>query len=288
MWAERGMLDDDPGSMAPDAYGTVGHHDRSPASYAAHGRGRDSWVSHDNLANNQRDRLRGSLNEAEESPSFRNNPQMAPSVKRQYKNGQRATRADFLDEAPNEGSLWASNGQTNYFFTKNRVRSVGDIVAVTIEESLLKDIGLDITRTLSPPEREVEVAAAQIRTMQKAAVTGTDRAGAAQAAPGRQDPAEGAPPPAAKGADEKTGTAASMAEIDVGPSLGVKAGETFMTEIVQRYPNGNYKVRGTKRIPYRGGSKLVSLLGILKGSDIGDEDTVTSGKLYEYRVEVVQ
>jgi flagellar basal body L-ring protein FlgH len=61
-----------------------------------------------------------------------------------------------------------------------------------------------------------------------------------------------------------------------------------MTEIVERYPNGNYKIRGTRRIPYRTGYRMLSMVGIVKGSDISDDDSVVSGKLYEYRLEVIR
>ena len=61
-----------------------------------------------------------------------------------------------------------------------------------------------------------------------------------------------------------------------------------MSEIVERYPNGNYKIRGTKRIPYRNGARMVNLIGIVRGTDITEEDTIASGKLYEYRLEVIR
>ncbi len=285
-WAERGLLDEEPGSMGPDSYGPVGHHDRSPAEYSSRGGGRSSWITPDNRTTNERDGLRGRLAEGEES--YRNNPQMSPSVKRQYRNGARATRSDFLDEAPNEGSLWASDGQTNYYFTKNRVRGMGDIIGITIEEPLIKDMGVELARTLTTPEKQVELAIVQEKLNQKANGT-ADRATASQAAPAR-----GAEAPAGENEEKKPekeaveAPRAKMSDVDITQCMGVKAGEQFMTEIVQRYPNGNYKVRGTKRIPYRGGSKLVSLLGVVKGTDITDEETVTSGKLYEYRVEIIQ
>lgn len=286
LWAERGMLDEEPGSMSPQSYGTVGHHDRSPAEYAYHGRGRSSWVTPDHRETNARDSVRGRLAEGEEGPSYRTNPQMLPPVRRQYKNGMRATRADFLDETPNEGSLWASDGQTNYYFTKNRVRGMGDIIGITIEEPMVKDIAIEVTRTLTQKEIQIELAAAQERIWQKAqGGAGADRVPAAQAAPVRGQPAA---EPEKKDTKESEMPRATMADVDISQNLGVKSGDVFMSEIVQRYPNGNYKVRGTKRIPYRGGSKLVSLLGVVKGTDISDEETVSSGKLYEYRVEVLQ
>ena len=61
-----------------------------------------------------------------------------------------------------------------------------------------------------------------------------------------------------------------------------------IAEIVERYPNGNYKVRGSKKVKYRGGSRLITMVGVVKGTDIAEDDTVNSGKLYEYRPEVLR
>jgi flagellar basal body L-ring protein FlgH len=59
-----------------------------------------------------------------------------------------------------------------------------------------------------------------------------------------------------------------------------------MAEIVERYPNGNYKIRGTKRVLYKNGSpRLATVVAVAKGTDIGEDDVINSGKLYEYRLE---
>ena len=92
-----------------------------------------------------------------------NTPNLDPPTKRMYKNGMRATRADFVDESQNEGSLWASDGQTNYYFTKNKVRGVGDILTVTMEADMVNDVSTEVKRTLSPKEQDYELAAAQER-----------------------------------------------------------------------------------------------------------------------------
>ncbi|MGZ3689354.1 MAG: hypothetical protein ACXVBW_13710, partial [Bdellovibrionota bacterium] len=78
-------------------------------------------------------------------------------------------------------------------------------------------------------------------------------------------------------------------DIDIGKLIEIKPGETMLSEIVERFPNGNYKIRGTKKIPYKNGPpRVVSVVAIAKGSDITEEDVIPSGKLYEYRVESVR
>jgi flagellar basal body L-ring protein FlgH len=80
----------------------------------------------------------------------------------------------------------------------------------------------------------------------------------------------------------------SFSQVDLKEAIGAKAGDTFLAEVIERFPNGNYKIRGTKRLPFRGGSKLMTLVGVVRGNDLSDDDKVNSGRLYEYRLEVVR
>ena len=275
-WAGSGMLARDNSERNP-ASGSPGS---KPDSR--------SWISPNRADANRRDAARNTENEEEEAgPNSDRNPTVEPSVRRQYKNGMRATRSDFLDESQNEGSLWASDGQTNYYFTKNKIRGVGDIISITVENDLLRDIATESKRTLSPREREYELLAAQERLRLKAAgITGDEKKDAvasSSAAPYRA-PAGVAPAGTEKPAADIP--EATYADVDVGKSLEIKQSDVMMGEIIERYPNGNYKVRATKRVPYKGGTpRFVSLIGVVKGSDISEEDVVSSGKLYEYRVE---
>ncbi len=279
--SERGYLADEAYRMAEDEAegewnppeGTVGHADRRVASL--------------NEDRNEE------ASESEESNFNSSEGDRPPAIKRKYRNGARATRADFVDDAnQNESSLWASDGQTNYYFTKNKIRGVGDLVSVTIEDPLLKDIGREILRNLTQPEREFELARAQERLQRKAMGLPedelpegqrTDKVAQSAAAPERA-PA-GADASAKNPADIKV-PEATPADVNVLKSLDIKSGEPIMAEIVERYPNGNYRVRAVKRIPYKGGrARMLSFVAIAKGSDISEDDVITSGKLYEYRVE---
>ncbi len=278
-WTERGVLaeESEPETRA-DSYGPVGHSDRSPASSGwRESPGRGSWVTDDQMAAGRRDQRRASsMEEAADEQ------EMAPQPRRNFKNGSRATRADFVDESTNEGSLWASDGQTNYFFTKNKVRGVGDIVSVVVEADLLRDVAIEVARTLSPKEKDYELELAQERILSgggsdqvKSSSSGANRAPATAGASGSQ-------PAGLVGGETRQ---ASTGDIDLSKSLGIKAGDTIMAEIIERYPNGNYKIRGTKKVPYRNATRLVSMLAIVRGADISDDDTTPSGKLYEYRLE---
>lgn len=244
--------------------------------------------------------------------------QVQPPIKRIYKNGSRATKDDFVDQSQEEGSLWASSGQTNYFFTKNRIRSPGDLITLVVEADLLKDIGGAVKKSLSAKEKNLEVEAlqTQIREKVQKQLEGMkkDSVPVSAAAPTRNNVVTTATTPEVKASPtptaldafnisvrpemlemnaeelEKHIPQASLSDVDIYQAIDIKSGDTMMGEIIERYPNGNYKVRTVKRVNYkRGPPRIISVVGIIKGTDISeDADTLNSGKLYEYRVETTR
>jgi flagellar L-ring protein precursor FlgH len=283
-WTEAGFL----GADMPETggglgrYASVGHAERGPASVDLHGDGSQrSWVGENGA--------RGSGEG--DTTSFSSSPNLSPQTKRNYKNGSRATRADFQDNAPGEGSLWASDGQTNYYFTKNKIRGVGDIVSIKLEEEMTKDLVREVRRTLTPQERELEIAKAQDRLMRKAYGLPAEDADPreAQARAPAAAPAAGPDGKAPASKEEIKVPEATSSDIDITKAVEVKNGDALMAEIVERYPNGNYKIRGAKRVVYKNGApRLVNFVAIAKNTDIGEDDTVASGKLYEYRLETLR
>jgi len=299
-WWERGYL----GSPKEerDRYTSLGRTDRTPAG-AGQGNSpqQRNWVSPQESEANRRDLVRG-------NPVSTNTvPNMEPEKKRQYKNGSRATRDDFVDQSQEEGSLWASSGQTNYYFTKNKVRSLGDLVTLTIEKDLYRDITTEIKRTLSPKEKASEIGMIQdqyrAKFVAELEMGRKDNLSTSAAAP--EKTTSGGNPPAAEPSSSPSSfpspspsftpadidrmvPKATIADVDIVPLVDIKAGETMMGEIIERFPNGNFKIRTVKRIPYkRGPPRIVTVVGVVRSSDITeDTDLVTSGKLYEYRVEV--
>lgn len=275
VWSERGLLDDE---TPESAYRMDG--DRAPAS-AGGGMadaGGDSWVSPDRADANRRDYFRG-------GPPAEDGAEPAVAARKPlFKRGNRATRADFVDESQSEGSLWASDGQTNYYFTKNKIRSVGDIVTINLEDGLLKDVGLEIRRTLDKEERERELELAQLK------LAAGDRAPATAAKPAAAKPEPGKEPAATKEEAKSDDVRdATLADIDVLPRLSIKTGDQMLAEIVERFPNGNYKIRGSKKVPYQAGApRVVNFVAIVRSQDISEEDLVASGKLYEYRLEAIR
>ena len=190
--------------------------------------------------------------------------EVRPEVKRRYTPIQssvhRATRDDFLDQTPGEGSLWASNGQTNYFFSKNKVHHPGDMVAIRLEDGLYQEIGAEMRDQLTPSERTIETQIAQ-STPQKLVTPPTPSA--SPTAP------------------------ASAGGINVLPSMSLKPGDTLNGEVLARYPNGNYRIRAIKRVAYQhGASRWVSVIATVRGTDFAEDDTVVSSRLFESRVQL--
>jgi flagellar basal body L-ring protein FlgH len=245
-------------------------------------------------------------------------PTYLPKIQRKYGTGTRLSREDFVDHVQEEGSLWPSSGQTNYFFTKNRVRSAGDLISLVLDEELYRDITEEMKRTLSYPEREIELNLAQNAVKNKfisdRIKERRDKLAAASVTPenpqGRTEAASSVPKAAPSGtptSDENAVKALSMLEnadylrdleklvpratpsdVDLGGALDLKVGDSLMGEILERFPNGNYKIRAVKKVNYKNGSiRIVSVVGIAKNSDISEEnDSIRSGRLYEHQVEV--
>ncbi len=306
-WTEKGFLNEEmpDGGYGRTPYASIGHSEREPASAPSSGfSGSQSWISPDAQEASRRDIYRSAETGEAPAVSFSNTPDLEPSVKRKYKNGNRASRADFVDESQNEGSLWASDGQTNYYFTKNKIRSVGDIISLAVEPDLATDVVREVTRTLSPKEKTAELNLAQDRIRAKylgqpspdlanpviaKKEADKDTVPTNAASPERAPVSEGQKSEKKPEVDEDKIPIATAADMDLTKTLEIKAGDVMMGEIVERYPNVNYKIRALKKIPYKKGSpRLITLIGVVKGTDITEEDTTSSGKLYEYRLEAIR
>lgn len=195
-----------------------------------------------------------------------------------YTHGDRATREDFIDHAPGDGSLWAGENDSNYFYSKNKVRAMGDVVTVKVEDELVRNVGEEIKKTLTPAEQEVEMAL-YIKN-NGAAKDDKDLEAYRKIA---SDDLKSSDAEAVKSKMEK---AVRWSQVDLSNAIALKSNEELRAEIIDRFPNGNYKIRTVKKVLYRGSSKLVSMVGIAPAADFDESDTIKSGKLYEYKVRI--
>ncbi|MBN21900.1 MAG: hypothetical protein CL678_11525 [Bdellovibrionaceae bacterium] len=266
-WPEGKLLDD---SQMYDER-QVGHVDRGIASakeYNQHA-GPNQWISPEQVAQSQRDAYRSAYSSYSE---MRN---VAPNAK--YKYGNRARKEDFMDTEEAPASLWASTGQTNYYFTKNNVKSIGDIIQIEVEPQLITDTAVEIKKTLNDEEFEMELMIAQEKLRQKALGIDPNQKDKKKK-PGTEVATENADP------KEVEVREANVSDIDLVPVIGLKEKEIIMGEVMERFPNGNYKIRAMKRVPYRTGMRYVSLVGIAKSADVESEKPLKSSQIYEYRL----
>lgn len=278
--SEGGLLRDS--DRGPNDDATVGHNER----FASPGRmgGQGSWLAEGENERNIRSRPQES-EEDEDAPKLAKRP----NVFKKFKNGMRATRDDFIDDVKADGSLWTSDGQTNYFLTKNRTKSEGDILTIITDEEFVRDVAAEIKRTLSPDERDAELELAQERMRRKTLGLPEDGSEKGDQVASNQSAASRSPASDGQNSSAMVSVpTVTWAEVDLQKSIEMKAGDPIMMEVLERYPNGNYKIRGLKRVRHSGRTKTVSVLAIAKASDITDEETIPSGKLYEYRIEAVR
>ncbi|MCM0604759.1 MAG: flagellar basal body L-ring protein FlgH [Xanthomonadaceae bacterium] len=225
-------------------------------------------------------------------PDLGEDPDKGWSPSSKYKNGNRASKADFVDVG-NEGSLWASEGQTNYFFVKNKVRSPGEIVTIKVDDPLVKEVATELKRTLTGEERQAELDKIQAQydyeKLVKEIRDGLKKEGDKEKELSNEAEAERRIAEAAKIIPKEfKEKVATDADIDFLKETPIKAGDIMMGEIMDRYPNGNYRVRGTKRVYFRGNPRTLSFVGIVKSTEIDEKDITETGKFYEYRLRVAR
>ena len=197
-----------------------------------------------------------------------------------FARGDRATRADFQDNTPNDGSLWANENDSNYFFTKGKVRTNGDIISVKLEDPMIKQFAEEIKKSLTPAEQEVEMAI--YRRNDAAAKDDADLKAYRNVASDDLKTSD------ANDVKTRMEKAVRWSQVDLTKVIGFTPNEELRAEIIDRYANGNFKIRAVKRVLYRGSSKLVSMVGVAPANDFDDKDLIASGKLYEYKIKVAR
>lgn len=194
--------------------------------------------------------------------------------------GDRATRTDFYDNVPSDGSLWANQNDANYFFTKDKLRSLGDIISIRLEQPLIKQIAEEVKKSLAPAEQEVEMALYLKNS--NAAKNDNDLKAY------RNIASDDLRSPEAEIVKTKMEKAVRWSQVDLTPAIGLAEKDEMRAEVIDRFQNGNYKIRATKRVLYRGSSKTVSIVAVAPAVDFDEQDLINSGKLYEYKIKVAR
>lgn len=197
-----------------------------------------------------------------------------------YHRGDRATKGDFYDRTSGDGSLWSNENDANYFFTKGKVRTGGDIISIKMEEPILRQLAEEVKKSLSPAEQEVEMALYR----KNSDLAKDDKDLSAY----RNIASEDLKTTEAEDVKARMEKSVRWSQVDLSTAIGITPNEELRAEIIDRYQNGNYKIRAVKRVLYRGSSKMMSLVAVAPAADFDEKDLINSGKLYEYKIRVAK
>ena len=186
-----------------------------------------------------------------------------PVEDRQYR---RMTREQLEKESKlhaSEGSLWVMEGQSSYLFTANQLRLVGDIVNVVLESS-----------TSGQLKKKVDTIENLMKAkMAKLAPPPQANKNVANAAAPAAAPAP-APAPAAPAAAD----APAVGELDI---------KNIPTRIVETYPDGSYRVKGSTTMLIGSKEFRVLVTGLARNTDIND-DSINSTRLLDAQFDIVR
>jgi flagellar L-ring protein precursor FlgH len=199
---------------------------------------------------------------------FSDNNNVPSTSAREYKKMTRQRMEEESQINAQAGSMWVMEGQGAYLFAQNKTRREGDLLNVKIEGTALQQVDTKVSvikKLLKQLEDEEKRARDNLQPGTPVpAVASTD--GAARA------PASAAPAPAA-GEDKK--------DKDDGAKV-----DNVPTRIVEKQPDGNYRIKGQQ--PFMIGKReyKVIVTGIIRPEDFNDEG-ISSNKLLDPQYDVV-
>ncbi len=157
-----------------------------------------------------------------------------------------------------DGSLWSDEAYS--MFADHKARHIGDIVTVTISESA---------------------------SATKEATTETDRSSSYQAGIPNFFGLETKDWVADTGIDLTNIINASGTASFDGEGKTVRKGDltaSLTTQVIEKYPNGNFKIRGGKEVMVNNEVQIIYLTGIIRPVDITAANTVDSSKVLNARI----
>ena len=181
----------------------------------------------------------------------------------------RRTRKDFIDSSG--GSLWNSQGQTNYLFVQNKRFDAGDLVVITIDRALRREIQYALWKSLPRSMRK-------IRKKRKPSSL--------------EKNVDGDKSKLAAGVD-KVNTAADQADNALGGakknSLDLGGDDDLIRmEVIQNLGNGLIRLSGQRRLVYRGRPQFVEVSGLIRGNKIDNQARANSMDFLDSRARVLQ
>ena len=200
----------------------------------------------------------------EEAPArYSENPQMTAPTNRQYKKMTKNRMEEEAELGSQAGSMWMMDGQASYLFTQNKTRRDGDILNVKLEGPAQKQVETKVKvikkllKQIEEQERLESGGGKQETLATKEGGDGKDRA-----------------PASAPKAEEKEDKA-DLTEIALIP-----------TRIVEKLPDGNYRVKGSQPFMIDKKEYKVIVTGMIRPEDYNDEG-ISSSKILDPQFDVV-
>lgn len=211
---------------------------------------------------------------------FSDNQNVLNTTNRNYK---RMTRQKMEEEAElhaQAGSMWVMEGQGAYLFAQNKTRREGDLLNVRVEGGAMKQVDTKVgvikklLKQLEDEEQKAKQKTDDESQTPMTPVAGDAKAGERAPASAKAAAGDAAEKAASEKVDEKAGAD--------GPVLA----EAVPTRIVERLPDGNYRVKG--QAPFMIGKReyKVIVTGMIRPEDYNDEG-VSSNKLLDAQFDVV-
>lgn len=200
----------------------------------------------------------------EKSPRYSENPQMGVPSNRQYRRMTKNRMEEESELHSQAGSMWVNEGQGSYLFVQNKTRREGDILNVKLEGAALRQVETKvgvIKKLLKQLEEQQQQSEIKTQNMAESAPNG----GAVTPPPAR----------APAGEDKKKDDKEDLSDV-----------QNISTRIVERLPDGNYRVKGQQ--PFMIGKReyKVIVTGLIRPEDYNDEG-VPSSKLLDPQFDVV-
>lgn len=198
------------------------------------------------------------------SPRYSDAQNMGVPTDRQYKRMTKNRMEEESDLGSSAGSTWVMEGQGAYLFAQNKMRREGDLLNVKLDAPAMKQVETKVSvikKLLKQLEEQNNPQPALSNSLAANGDAGRAPASAAPAAPKEE----------AKKEDDKEG----LADIQAIPS-----------RIVEKMPDGNYRVKGQQ--PFMIGKReyKVILTGMIRPEDFNDEG-ITTQKLLDPQYDVV-
>jgi len=171
----------------------------------------------------------------------------------------------------NEGSLWTAETQDNFYFSKNVLHKIGDILIVKMEPEVNEALNLKLAAAFGRSTVQQVVA---------------DEAGKAAAA----------------AAQQKVGQAIGNANI--GKAVGATVGERttasldakpryidideVSVRITETLPRNSYRIEGSRRVFVKSTPYTLRYSGIIRDEDLGPASIIASSKVIDSRMELTK